>query len=139
MAPHYRIENAPGSDFLLVVLRGMFDPASAEAFRRDRDAALLAMTCPPHSHFTLIDVTGCPIQPRGSADLFAAMLAAPPRRSRLLAFVVSSSLAQLQVARLIGGRSEVAIHATRADALDWLCAGGLDRGTVARADLISAS
>lgn len=124
MRATYSIHSDPDSPFFEMVLSGLFDVATGARLAADRDAALLALRCEPHSHYTLLDVSGCMIQPRDTADLFARIIANPPRRSRRMAMVVGSALARMQVDRLVAGRSEVALFDRRVDALAWLRAEG---------------
>lgn len=119
MTPFFSFQVEPARDLVRIVVSGFFTPADVAKFVHARNAAHAELHCPPNRHVTLSDVRDMKIQPQDAVAAFSKMLAAPEHRSRRLAFVVASTLAQNQLARAAGSRA-VRFFTAEAEAEAWL-------------------
>ncbi len=74
-------------------------------------------------HVTLYDATELKVSPAETVEYIKASYAEPsirPLWARRVAYCAPSALARMQMTRLRGGRPDIAVFTTRADALDWL-------------------
>lgn len=105
MNAHYKVEADPVTNVVRHYLGGFFEAADVERYVAARNAAHLKLTSAPNQHVTLVDVRDMKIQPQEMVPAFAAMMSNPQYRSRKLAFVVSLSLARMQLVRASEGRA----------------------------------
>ncbi|GAA0675399.1 hypothetical protein GCM10009102_29560 [Sphingomonas insulae] len=85
-------------------MSGFFSPADICRFSEARDDAHHMLRCGPNEHVTLVDIRGMQIQGQESVAEFAALLSRKEHASKRIAFVVSQSLARLQIQRAASGR-----------------------------------
>lgn len=119
MAGSYSFEIDEGRDFVLMTLGGFFSPEEIEAFDRARRTAYRKLRCAPNQHVTLIDMRETVIQSQDAVDAFTRSVSDPETCSRKVAFVVSKSLARLQVKRVASSR-HAGYFSTFAEAEAWL-------------------
>lgn len=98
----FRVDRRRG--LVRIRMAGFFTRADIRAFLAAREKAHEALGCAPNQHLTLNDVRGMKIQAQDIVDAFQEMLAAPEYRSRRLAFIVSPTLAKLQLMRALDSR-----------------------------------
>jgi hypothetical protein len=122
MPAQYQITTDVRRNLLRFELSGFFDHAVINRFLVDRAAAFAKLRCGPNQHLTLCDVSGCMIQSQEVFAGFRALFTQQETRSRRMAFVVGSSLARLQIRRLVEGRSDIGWFDTEAPAEAWLFA-----------------
>ncbi|MES2336761.1 MAG: hypothetical protein V4537_01540 [Pseudomonadota bacterium] len=110
---------------LLVDMRlsGFFTPEIAADATQALRAAVRSLGADMGRHVTLYDATDLQVSPAETVAYIAASYAEPeirPLWARRVAYCTPSALARMQVARLRSGRSDIAVHASREDALAWL-------------------
>ena len=120
MQPFHRITVDVQRSLLRFELGGFFDDAAFGRFAADRAAAFRRRRCGPNEHLTLVDVSACLIQSQDMFGAFRSFFTDGPSRSRRMALVVGSSLARMQVRRLLAGRDSVACFERESEALAWL-------------------
>jgi hypothetical protein len=119
MAGQFSIELV-GGQLLLYKLSGFFDAQDLRRFQAEIDAAFARLTCPPNTHLSLLNVSECALQSQAVVAGFEQLLARPDRRARRTAFVLETSLARMQVRRLLPARPDTAMFEDEASALAWL-------------------
>lgn len=107
-------------------MSGFFTLEDIDAFLAARRRAHAELACGPNEHLTLNDLREMKIQSSESVAAFREMLAAPEYRSRRLALVVASTLAQSQLMRALDGR-EARCFDDPAAAEAWLLEGQTKR------------
>lgn len=103
-------------------LEGFFTPDEIVAFDSARREAYKQLRCAPNRHVTLVDMTATQIQSQEAVDAFSRSLADPATRSRRIAFLMSRTLARLQVKRAAGSVNAAYFH-TAEEATAWLLSG----------------
>jgi hypothetical protein len=121
MQAKFNVRAAPLRDLIRIEMGGFFSAADVEAFCEARRAAHAKLTCGANQHVTLNDVRELKIQSQETVSAFQTLLAAPAYRSRLLAFVVSPTLARSQLSRALSGR-DAKTFPSIAEAEHWLFA-----------------
>ena len=111
----------PARKLLAVTFTGFFTPDALGTYLADKADALARLGCAPNDHVTLCDFSASGPQSQQVLEFFARSIADPAHRSRRMAVVVSSALAQLQVRRMVT-RSGAACFLHRHDAEAWLTA-----------------
>ena len=119
MSAAFAIEIDPSRDLVRIRMSGFFDHASIAAFVVDLRAAHRKLRCGPNRFVTVNDIRDMKIQSQDIVAAFQAMLGDPAIRSRRLAFVVSSTLARMQLMRVISDRT-AQCFTDAADAEAWL-------------------
>jgi len=109
-----------GGQLLRYRLSGFFATDDLPRFRREIDAAFRRLTCPPNTHVSLLNVSECALQSQAVIAGFEQLLARSDRRARRTAFVLESSLARMQVRRLLPVRPDTAMFEDEASAFAWL-------------------
>lgn len=104
---------------LCVTMAGFFTPDDIARFAVERDQAHRLLRCLPNQHVTLVDMRGMVIQAQDSVDRFQAILGNPAIKSRQIAFVVSRSLARMQIKRAAAS-SNAAYFMEMEEATAWL-------------------
>jgi hypothetical protein len=104
---------------VFIELHGFFTPEEIAVFDQDRRAAYKRLKCAPQQHVTLVDMRHTQIQSQEAVTGFADCMADPMTRSRRIAFIISRSLARLQVKRAVGARN-AAYFLTEEEARAWL-------------------
>ena len=120
----YEIQIERGTNLIRFSIAGFFDAARIERFVRDRDEAFRRMACGINRHVTLTDVASAQLQSQEMFERFRTLMWQSDRTSRRMAFAVGSSLARMQVRRLVAGRKDVGIFEDTASAEAWLRASG---------------
>jgi len=121
MNAHYRITTDDARCLLRIELGGFFEADDLAALAAEKALAIGRMRCGRNRHVTLCDVSACKIQTGDIAEMFAGMIADPAFQSRRLAIVTGSSLARLQVRRMLE-RADAACFSDVASAEAWLFA-----------------
>ncbi len=88
-----------------ITMSGFFDPAHIHRFANARDEAHRSLRSRPNQHVTLVDIREMQIQSQDSVTAFQRLLGDPASRSRKIAFVVTRSLARMQLKRAVADRS----------------------------------
>ena len=109
----------PAIDLVTYTLAGFLDRALVQLVAEQQVAAAARLRCPPNQHLTMIDISACKIQSQDVVEAFRTILDDPRYRSRKLAVVVGSSLARMQMRRVLQ-RDVTAYVETRAEARAWL-------------------
>jgi hypothetical protein len=120
MEASHSINVDPSTSTVTITVTGFFDQPALMRLVADREEAYKKLRCPPNQHVTLCDVSDCALQSQDMVAGFRQMIADPRRRSRRLAFVVGSSLARMQIRRMIAGRDDVLCFVDRNEAAAWL-------------------
>jgi len=121
MTANFSVHTQSDRGLLILELSGFFTVEEVAAFAAERDAALATLGMPPNRHVTLCDVSECKIQPQDIVETFRAMLIDPRVAAARLAIVTGSSLARMQVRRLVD-RPNLAFFPSRGEAERWLFA-----------------
>ena len=124
MSSAFRLSADPRRSLLLIELSGFFEATDVSRFAAEKQAAHRDLMCAPNEHVTIVDVTDCKIQGQAVVGAFAAMIADQRYKGRKLAFVTGSSLAKMQVRRLIEGQAEARCFDNRRLAEAWLMEDG---------------
>lgn len=119
MSPTYTVSIDRSRKLLRVSLGGFFSVSDVVALERDKRAALAELNCGRNRHFSLIDVSECKLQPQDVVAAFQVAIADQRYMARKIAFVTESSLARMQVRRIVR-RDDADIFQTIADAEAWL-------------------
>ncbi|CAN5411474.1 hypothetical protein BH09PSE4_BH09PSE4_05850 [soil metagenome] len=122
LTPHYEIEVDPRLSLLHITLGGFFSLTDVDRLITDRNIAMKRLTCGPNQHVTLVDVSGCKLQSQDVVGAFMKAIVDPRSLSRRLAFVTESSLARMQVRRMVT-REGTALFENVSDAKAWLLTG----------------
>lgn len=109
----------PLRKYIRITMSGFFGEGDVKSFVAARDAAHIRLRCAPNQHVTLVDMRGMQIQPQPIVELFKSVLANPTYRSKLLAVVVATSLARMQIKRATEHR-DVKFFTTTEEAEHWL-------------------
>ena len=119
MQPNFSFKVEPDRNLVRIWLGGFFSPADVDAFVKERDRAHQRLSCGPNQHVTLVDIREMAIQPQESVAAFQQMLSNPTVASRRLAFIITRSLARMQLKRAAGSR-DAAYFEIVEDAERWL-------------------
>lgn len=119
MSKDYTIATDPARGLLILRLSGFFDPESVARLDAERREALARLGTAPNRHVTLCDVSACKLQAQDIVAAFGRVLADPAAASRRIAFVTGSSLARMQIRRMLS-RAGMACFETTAQATAWL-------------------
>ena len=128
MKPTFCIKSDRATNLVEMTLTGFFDTETVGRLRAERDLALSKLTCPPGTHFTLCDASGCLTQRQDVVGLFMELASNAPRVSRRLAFVVPSAMGKMQLRRAVPANTEVRMFDHRAEAVHWLAEAGASIG-----------
>ncbi len=104
MTPTFAFTVDASRSLVRITMSGFFNPCDIARFAAVRDAAHQQLRCAKNAHVTLVDIRGMHIQSQESVAGFAALLAKPDTASKRIAFVVTQSLARLQIQRAAAGR-----------------------------------
>lgn len=104
---------------LRVAMSGFFTVECVGRYRTAIDAATAELGGPPDAQVMVNDISAMSIQSQEIVDAFRAVMADPRYAERRVGFVVSSTLARSQLARVIGGRT-ARMFATAEEAEAWL-------------------
>lgn len=100
-------------------MAGFFKAADIAAFTTQLAVAFSKLRCGPNQHLTLVDIRNMDIQSQDSVSGFAGLLHNSGHASKRIAFLVSRSLARLQIQRAAEGR-DARYFMDRQEAEDWL-------------------
>lgn len=115
----FEIAIEPLKKLLRVTLTGFLSVDNIGQYVAAKNAALARLGAAPNQHVTLCDVSKCLIQSQDVALEFQKMIGDPRYMSRRIAFVTGSSLARMQVRRLLT-RSGGSCFDTVREAETWL-------------------
>jgi len=101
MNPTYVMNIEPQRCLLRITMSGFFGLSDVSALETDRRNALARLGCARNTHYTLVDVSACKLQPQDVVRAFEGSLSDTRFMSRRIAFVTGSSLARMQVRRMI--------------------------------------
>ena len=123
MAPaSFTIEIDPARDLVRIRLSGFFSVDDVGRFQAELLVAHRRLGCGRKGGpLTINDISDMAIQSQDVVARWSAFLADPAHRSRRLAFVVGSTLARMQLQRVIGGR-DAKVFTAADDAEQWLFA-----------------
>jgi len=121
MTANFSVRTESGRGLLILELSGFFTEGEIAGLAAARDAALATLGTAPNRHVTLCDVSECKIQPQEIVETFRSMLIDPRVAAARLAIVTGSSLARMQVRRLVD-RPSLAFFRSRPEAEAWLFA-----------------
>ena len=119
MDPTYSVSIDRSRSLLRVTLGGFFGVQDVIALESEKRDALARLNCGRNQHYTLVDVSACKLQPQDVVGAFQVAIADPRFMSRRIAFVTESSLARMQVRRIVR-RPDADIFETVAEAEAWL-------------------
>lgn len=125
MSGSYSIDVDAQRSFVRMKLQGFFSPEEIVAFDAARREAYRQLRCAPNQHVTLVDMTATQIQSQEAVNAFSHSLMDPVTRSRRIAFLVSRSLARLQIKRASSSLNAAYFHAED-DAIAWLGSDGVE-------------
>ncbi|HEU0045775.1 hypothetical protein [Sphingomonas sp.] len=131
MSAYYSFDIDPIQSLVRITMGGFFTPGDIEEFASAQGAAYAQLKCPPNQHVTLVDMRAMQIQPQVSVAGFQARMNDPAVASRRIAFVVSKSLARMQIKRATQGM-QARLFECDAHAEAWLLAP--DEGSRSSAD-----
>ena len=121
MAPaSFSIELDPPRHLVRIRLCGFFSAADIARFQTELLLVHRRLGCGRRGQpLTINDISGMAIQSQDVVARWSAFLADPAHRSRRLAFVVASTLARMQLQRVIGGR-DAKVFTDPTEAERWL-------------------
>ena len=122
MTATHDIRLDPVRKLLTLTLTGFFDPAEVATVRADIAAGIAKLGCAPNRHLTLVNISDSKLQAQESVAAFGAIIVDPRFMSRKLAIVVGSSLARMQVRRILL-RDDAECFASETAARSWLFSG----------------
>ena len=108
-----------GLHLLRISMEGFFAEDDIALFAAARDDAYLQLRGLAHDYRTIVDIREMQIQSQESVSAFQRLLSRPDAASTPIAFVVSKSLARLQIKRAAADR-KAAYFTTVEDAERWL-------------------
>lgn len=104
MSAEFSIQVDSARDLIRIKMGGFFAADDIARFLDARQKAHAQLSCGPNEHLTLNDIRDMKIQAQDIVDSFRDLLADPAHRSRRLAFVVSPTLAKMQLFRALDSR-----------------------------------
>ena len=119
MNGHFDITIDPARKLLRITLRGFFSAENVGEYLVAKNAALTRLNCRPNQHVTLVDVSASKLQSQDVVRAFQSTIADPRHQSRRIAIVTGSSLARMQVRRLLT-RDNAGCFETIEEAEAWL-------------------
>lgn len=122
MKPEFSIDVDISRSLVRITMSGFFEPEDIRRFVAARDLKHRQLTCARNEHLTLVDIRGMHIQSQESVGQFAKLLANPQFASRCIAFVVTQSLARMQIKRAAARRGAGFFTDDFAAAEAWLLA-----------------
>ncbi|MDQ2891655.1 MAG: hypothetical protein M3R64_01010 [Pseudomonadota bacterium] len=121
-AASFSIDLDPSRDLIRLRLTGFYSAGDIAHFEAELVRAHQRLDCGPKGGpLTIGDVSDMAIQSQDVVARWGAVLANPSHQSRRLAFVVASTLARMQLQRVIGNRA-AQVFTTVAEAEQWLFA-----------------
>lgn len=129
MEATFDITTDPVSGMLRITMGGFFAPRDIARFAAAIGDGLARLKTPPNQHRTLVDIRNMDIQAGDAVAEFQRILANPRTASPCIAFVVTRSLAAMQIRRAASGRAARYFDTIEA-AEAWLLAA--DLGTAPR-------
>lgn len=120
MNPAYSFDVDVKQSMVRITMSGFFSPVDVEQFATDRNEAHRLLRSAPNQHVTLIDMRAMDIQSQESVVAFQRVLGDPATISRKIAFVVTRSLARMQIKRAAADRRAGYFEDDTAAAERWL-------------------
>lgn len=119
MAGHFTIDTDRGRGLLRVVMSGFYSPEDVKRYHAAVVAASSTLTQAPASQMMLCDISAMLIQSQEIVGAFREVMSDRRYARRRVGFVVGSTLARMQLLRIIGSRTAHVFTST-ADAEAWL-------------------
>lgn len=119
MSGQFTIETDKGRNMLRVAMSGFFTVECVGRYRAAIDAVTAELGGPPDAQVMTNDISAMTIQSQDIVDAFRAVMADPRYAERRVGFVVPSTLARVQLSRVIGSRT-AQMFATAEEAEAWL-------------------
>lgn len=119
MAADFKFTVEPIRSFVRIDMAGLFVAADIERFIAAQDVAYRQLRCAPNQHVTMVDMCKMEIQPQMSVAAFQQRLGDPKVAARRIAFIVSKSLARMQIKRATDGLT-TSFFSSETEALQWL-------------------
>lgn len=119
MAGHFTIRTDRTRGLLHVTMSGFYTVDDVTHYHAAVVAASEALGRAPSAQVMICDISAMQIQSQGIVAAFARVMDDPRYAERRVAFVVASTLARMQLMRIISGR-DVAIFTQTAEAETWL-------------------
>jgi hypothetical protein len=119
LTPRFTVAAEPEHDLLRLTMGGFFGIDDVAKLSEARLAGLRQLRCAANQHRTLVDVSECKLQSQDVVVAFQKVIGDPRYTSRRLAFVIGSSLARMQVRRILT-RAGAALFDNVAEAEAWL-------------------
>lgn len=124
MTATHDIQLDPVRKLLTLTLTGFFDVSYVAQIRADIVEGIAKLGCPPNRHITLVNISDSKLQAQDSVAAFGDIITDPTIMSRRLAVVVGSSLARMQVRRIMK-RDDAECFDNIAAARLWLFSDGV--------------
>lgn len=122
MAADFSIRVDPIANMVRITMAGFFDEDDMRRFVVVQAEAYKKLTSAPNQHVTLVDMRDMQIQSQESVTGFRERLMDRKVASRRIAFIVSRSLARMQIARVVDGLT-AALFTSEDEAVAWLLDG----------------
>lgn len=119
MSGEFSIQTDVPRNLLRVHVSGFFSVEDVARYHAAVDQASIELGGAPSRQRMLCDVTDMRIQSQDVVSAFQGVMADPKYRGRRVAFVVATSLARMQVQRVIGERTAL-LFDNEPSALAWL-------------------
>jgi hypothetical protein len=119
MTADFTISIDRSRNLLDVAMRGFYGPDDVARYRAAIDAASVTLGGDPADQVMVNDITGMQIQLQDIVTAFRGVMADSRYARRRVAFIVTLSLARMQVERVMKGRT-ARIFTDRAEAETWL-------------------
>lgn len=119
MEPKYTFEVDHGRNLMRIWLGGFFSPADVAEFVQERNRAHRRLRCALNDHLALVDMREMAVQSQDSVAAFQLVLSDPTFTARKLAFVITRSLARMQLRRTAASR-DAAYFENVEEAERWL-------------------
>jgi hypothetical protein len=124
MTATHDIQLDPVRKLLTLTLTGFFDVSYVAIIREAIVEGIGKLGCPPNRHITLVNISDSKLQAQDSVAAFGAIIVDPRIMSRRLAVVVGTSLARMQIRRILK-RDDAECFETVAAARLWLFSDGI--------------
>ena len=119
MDASYEITIEPERGLLRIVVGGFLSTEDLAGILAAKQAALVRLAMPPNTHLALCDFSACKLQSQDVVQMCRSAIADPRFMARRIVFVIGSSLARMQLRRMLV-RDDAAFFETMAEAEAWL-------------------
>jgi hypothetical protein len=119
MKPSYEITIDPPRGLLRITVSGFLSFDDLTGILVEKERALARLGLRPNRHLTLCDFSSCKLQSQDVVQLCRAAIADPRYMARRIVFVIGSSLARMQLRRMLE-RDDAKFFETMEAAEAWL-------------------